>query len=107
MSDDPFAQRLAAEGLVAGPWSNGPGDRYAAHAHGYDKVLGATTGSITFHVSDAGTNLDVELDTGDRLNLPANTSHAATVGSRGVRCLEAHLPAGSLGPLAVYRAGDW
>ena len=31
--------RLRAEGLDAGAWSNGPHDRYAAHDHGYDKVL--------------------------------------------------------------------
>ena len=33
------ADRLRAEGLDPGPWSNGPGDRYAAHRHDYDKVL--------------------------------------------------------------------
>ena len=98
-------QRLDDEGLGAAPWSNGPGDRYAAHSHGYDKVLVATTGSITFHLPD--TAQDVELGEGDRLNLPANTTHAATVGVRGVRCLEAHRPAGSGGPLAVLRAGEW
>ena len=30
---------LAAEGLSAARWSNGPGDAYQAHRHGYDKVL--------------------------------------------------------------------
>jgi hypothetical protein len=38
----------------------------------------------------------VNLATGDRLELPAGTMHGATVGSDGVECLEAHLPAGSL-----------
>ena len=89
-----LAARLAAEGLNASGWGNGPGDTYAAHSHGYDKVLVATSGSITFHLVDIGR--DVTLDAGDRLDLPAGTTHAATVGSAGVQCLEAHLPAGSL-----------
>ena len=28
--------KLASEGLSAYRWSNGPGDRYAAHTHTYD-----------------------------------------------------------------------
>jgi quercetin dioxygenase-like cupin family protein len=75
-------------------WSNGPGDTYAAHSHGYDKVLVATRGSITFHLIDLGR--DVTLKPGERLELPAGTVHAATVGPDGVGCLETHLPAGSL-----------
>ena len=81
--------------LAAHEWSNGPGDTYAPHSHGYDKVLVATSGSIVFHLIDLGR--DVTLDSGERLELPAGTVHGATVGPSGVRCLEAHLPAGSLG----------
>ena len=88
------SDRLRAEGLAPSSWGNGPGDRYAAHSHGYDKVLVAVAGSITFHLDGS----DVELATGDRLELPHGTGHAATVGADGVTCLEAHLPAGSLGP---------
>lgn len=86
--------RLRAEGLDPTSWGNGPGDRYAAHSHGYDKVLVATHGSITFHLVDLGR--DVNLSAGERLDLPAGTNHAATVGAAGVTCLEAHLPAGTL-----------
>ena len=42
-------------------------------------------GSVTFHTADG----DLILEVGDRLNLPAGTDHAATVGDRGVTCLEA------------------
>ncbi len=98
--------RLAAEGLDASAWGNGPGDTYSAHSHGYDKVLVATSGSITFHLTDLGR--DVVLATGDRLELPAGTTHGATVGSEGVECLEAHLPAGSLpAGLRPLPAGSW
>jgi len=90
--------RLAAEGLVAPSWGNAPRDRYSAHSHDYDKVLVATAGSMTFHLVELGR--DVTLTEGERLELPAGTVHGATVGSSGVSCLEAHLPAGTLAGVA-------
>lgn len=87
--------RLAAAGLAASSWSNGPGDRYGAHRHDYDKVLVAARGAIVFSLPEA--DRDVSLAEGDRLDLPAGTLHAAVVGPSGVECLEAHLPAGRLG----------
>jgi hypothetical protein len=98
--------RLRKEGLDPSSWGNAPGDRYAAHSHGYDKVLVATSGSITFHLVDTGR--DVNLATGERLDLPAGTAHAATVGHSGVTCLEAHLPAGTLGREPLHKgSGEW
>lgn len=87
--------RLAAEGLTASAWGNGPFDHYPEHRHGYDKVLVAAAGAITFHLPELGR--DVLLGAGDRLDLPAGTLHGADVGPDGVTCLEAHLAAGSLG----------
>jgi quercetin dioxygenase-like cupin family protein len=97
--------RLAAEGLAPGSWSNGPGDRYAPHAHDYDKVLVCTAGSVRFGVPDLGSAVDLE--EGDRLDLPAGTRHDALVGPDGVTCLEAHLPVGALGALRRHAAGTW
>jgi quercetin dioxygenase-like cupin family protein len=97
--------RLRAEGLDPGAWSNGPGDRYGAHEHGYDKVLVCERGSIRFGLPDRGET--VELRVGDRLDLPAGTRHDAHVGTDGVTCLEAHLPAGRLPALRRIPAGDW
>ena len=100
------AARLRAEGLDASRWSNGPGDRYGVHEHGYAKVIVVAAGSITFGLPDEGRS--IELATGDRLELPAGTRHDAVVGRSGVTCLEAHLPAGSLGPVPARRvAGEW
>jgi quercetin dioxygenase-like cupin family protein len=96
--------RLRAEGLAASSWANGPGDRYAEHVHDYDKVLVTERGSITFHLPADGR--DVTLHPGERLDLPAGTRHAATVGPDGVSCLEAHLPAGSLARPAAHRS-EW
>jgi uncharacterized protein YjlB len=97
--------RLAREGLSPSAWSNGPGDTYAAHRHAYDKVLVTASGSIRFHLPELG--LDIDLNEADRLELPAGTLHAATVGSVGVTCLEAHLPAGSLDGQPRQRTGEW
>jgi uncharacterized protein YjlB len=99
------AARLRAEGLDPESWSNGPGDRYAAHEHGYDKVIVVARGSIRFGLPD----LDrvVDLADGDRLELPAGTRHDAVVGPAGVTCLEAHLPRGSLVGLTHRSAATW
>lgn len=97
-------QRLAAAGIQASAWANAPGDRYAPHAHDYDKVLVAVQGSITFRLTAQG--VTYALVAGDRLDLPAGSIHAADVGPTGVRCLEGHLTAGSLHPEPV-RVADW
>ncbi len=98
-------ERLRAEGWHPSPWSNGPGDDYRAHQHDYDKVLVVAHGSIRFGLP--GTDAVVELGVGDRLDLPAGTSHDALVGPDGVTCLEAHAPAGTLSRVARQAAGDW
>ena len=105
MTDTDLARRLRDEGLEAGAWSNGPGDRYAAHEHAYDKVLVCSAGSIRFGLPATGAS--VTLGVGDRLDLPAGTSHDALVGPQGVACLEAHLPAGRLEGLRRVAVGDW
>jgi quercetin dioxygenase-like cupin family protein len=80
--------RLRHEGLQPYEWSNGPGDTYSAHSHSYNKVICVVSGSITFGLPDRGEA--VLLQAGDRLDLPTGVMHDATVGARGVACLEAH-----------------
>jgi quercetin dioxygenase-like cupin family protein len=80
------ARRLREEGVEPHAWSNGPGDRYGAHDHGYEKVLMCAAGSIVFGVgADA---MPVELRAGDGFVLPAGTRHSAEVGPAGCTCLE-------------------
>lgn len=79
---------LAQEKLEPYAWGNSPGDVYGSHTHGYHKVIYVVEGSITFGLP--GENRQVTLEVGDRLELPAGTSHNAVVGPQGVRCLEAH-----------------
>ena len=101
-----LADRLRAEGLAPGNWSNDPDDVYAAHVHDYDKVLVVERGSIVFGLPGLGTA--VALAVGDRLDLPAGTRHDAAVGPSGVTCLEAHPPAGIVGERPRHRpAGEW
>lgn len=97
--------RLRAEGLEPSAWSNLAGERYAPHDHGYDKVLVAVEGEVTFGL--IGEGREVVLTPGERLDLPAHTTHDAIVGRGGVTCLEAHRPAGSIGPRATPRGRDW
>ncbi len=99
------------EGLEPTRWSNGPGGRYAAHDHGYDKVIVVERGVIRFSLPGMSGVIApgdiVDLAKGDRLELPAGTAHDATVGPTGVACLEAHWPAGTLGRVARRAAGTW
>jgi quercetin dioxygenase-like cupin family protein len=100
-----LAARLRSEGLEPSRWSNGPGDAYGAHDHDYDKVLVVAAGSIRFGLPTA--NDAVDLEQGDRLELPVGTVHDAVVGPSGVICLEAHVPAGYLAALRRIPAGAW
>ena len=95
--------RLASEGLEPSEWANGPGDRYLAHRHDYDKVLLCLEGSIAFGLPELGRT--VRMEPGDRLDLPSNTLHDAVAGTAGVRCLEAHLPPGMLPRRVLHRPG--
>jgi quercetin dioxygenase-like cupin family protein len=78
---------FAREGLSPHRWSNGPGDTYAPHSHVYHKVLYCLRGSISFHLTATGE--DIELHAGDRLDIEPHTEHSATVGPHGVECIEA------------------
>ena len=68
-------------------------------------MIVVAAGSIRFGLPNSGGGHELAL--GDRLELPAGTTHDALVGGEGVTCLEAHLPAGSL--TGVYRRpqGTW
>jgi quercetin dioxygenase-like cupin family protein len=81
---------LRAAGVELLTWSNGPGDRYAAHEHGFAKLLLCAEGSITFLIGVDGE--PVELAAGDGFELPPHTTHAAIVGPAGCTCVEGHRP---------------
>jgi len=84
-------EKMRQEGLEPYAWSNGPLVTYAAHEHPYHKVLYVTDGSIVFTLHGPVPKA-LPLKTGDRMDLPPNTSHSAVVGPSGVTCLEAQKP---------------
>jgi glyoxylate utilization-related uncharacterized protein len=77
-------ERLRGEADDVHGWSNGPGDRYTRHSHAYTKILYCVSGSIDFALDDRV----LHLRAGDRMELPAGTAHAATVGPEGCTCVE-------------------
>jgi quercetin dioxygenase-like cupin family protein len=79
-------EKLRSEATGCYSWSNGPGDRYAAHSHGYEKVLYCVDGSITFVLEDEDRRF--LLRPGDRMVLPVGTLHSAVVGPHGCTCIE-------------------
>ena len=79
-------EKLRGEATNCYSWSNGPGDRYAPHSHGYEKVLYCVDGSIAFVLEQEVRRL--ELKAGDRMVLPAGTVHSAEVGPGGCTCIE-------------------
>lgn len=83
---DELMTRLRGEATDCYSWSNGPGDRYAPHSHGYEKVLYCVGGSIAFILEREGRRL--ELTAGDRMVLPSGTVHSAEVGPDGCTCIE-------------------
>jgi quercetin dioxygenase-like cupin family protein len=85
-SPEDLMTRLRGEATGCYSWSNGPGDRYGAHSHSYEKVLYCVDGSITFVLESEGRQL--ELKPGNRMVLPARTVHSAVVGPAGCTCIE-------------------
>jgi len=83
---DELMAKLRSEASGCYSWSNGPGDRYAPHSHGYEKVLYCVDGSITFVLDEEGRR--IEMRPGDRMVLPAGTIHSADVGPGGCSCVE-------------------
>ena len=83
---DELVSGMKSEGLVPYVEDDEPGHEYEPHIHPNDEVLVVVSGEITFGVGDDSWVLHA----GDRLNLPANTSHwAATGGTETIRILTA------------------
>jgi mannose-6-phosphate isomerase-like protein (cupin superfamily) len=85
MTHEEIRNAFADEGLSPNSWSNDANYFYEEHSHDYDKVLYCVEGEVTFHLKDG----DVLLHPGQRVDIPAGTPHAATVGPHGVECMEA------------------
>jgi quercetin dioxygenase-like cupin family protein len=69
---------LSAEGLEHDLYSDSPGTKYGRHKHAFDDFIVIVSGKMRI-VTDTQ---DWVMKPGDRLNLPANTSHSAEVVGR-------------------------
>ncbi|MEP7105934.1 MAG: cupin domain-containing protein [Chloroflexota bacterium] len=79
-------RQLEAEATACYRWSNGPGDRYSAHVHDYEKILYCEEGSIVFRLEAEAR--EVALEAGDRMVLAAGMRHSAVVGPGGCMFVE-------------------
>jgi quercetin dioxygenase-like cupin family protein len=84
-SEEAIHERFAREGLHPRLWSGGPGLEFGIHTHPEPKLVYCVKGSITFRAGPSS----YPMGAGDRLEIDAETEHAATVGPDGVECAEA------------------
>lgn len=81
--------RLHQEGYDSLKWYDVPGASYPSHRHAQDECLWILKGEIVLEIAGA----KYELQSGDRIYLPARTPHTARVpGSRSVTYLIGQRP---------------
>jgi len=77
---------LATEGLECELYSDAPGTKYGRHKHPFDDFVVIVSGKMRIWTDEH----EWTMKPGDRLNLPANTTHwAEVVGKEEVRYLSA------------------
>jgi hypothetical protein len=79
--------RLASEGYQAVKWTGDPYQMYLPHAHIYSELLWLIDGSLTI-LLPAESRL-LELNPGDRIEVPAGILHASQAGPEGALYLAA------------------
>ncbi len=85
---DELVDNMKAEGLVPYVEDDEPGHEYEPHIHPNDEVLVVVSGELTLGVGDDSWVLRA----GDRIDLPADTSHwAETGGTETIRILTASI----------------
>lgn len=81
-----LSDMLHGEGLQTQCWSESAGHVSELLLHSYDSVLYVLEGRITFRLPES--RRSINLNTGDRIDLPAYVVHNAVVGPEGVTCVE-------------------
>jgi quercetin dioxygenase-like cupin family protein len=93
-SEEEAEARLHQEGYESFRWYDVPGASYPKHRHSHDECIWVLKGEITFKIGDG----EFKLSPGDRLYLPANAAHTASVPSdKGVTYLVGQLTRASSG----------
>jgi quercetin dioxygenase-like cupin family protein len=87
-SEAELRHRLISEGLDPRTWSAASGDREPVHSHEFPMTVYCVEGSAWVTIVDDH-NRTIELEPGDRLDIPPGVRHAAMAGLDGATCLEA------------------
>lgn len=82
-SETTLRERLEADGFSSFAWSDPPRAHYEEHAHDHDESIWLVAGEICFGAAGH----ELVLTPGDRLMLPAGTSHTADAGPSGATYL--------------------
>ncbi len=83
---DELKRKLESEGLESELYSDLPGTKYGRHKHPFDDFLVIVAGKMKL-ITDTG---EWTMKPGDRLDIPANTLHAAEmIGKEEVKYLSA------------------
>ena len=75
---DTLKQQLETEGFSAYKWSGRPGGAYLDYIHTQDEVVCVLSGTADVKVADE----HGAIESGDRMDVPANTYHSITVTSK-------------------------
>lgn len=74
---------MSDEGLLVTEWTDDAGETYSEHSHPGREVRVVLRGSMTIVVE----GLEIELGSGDRIDLEPGERHSARVGPNGVSYL--------------------
>jgi quercetin dioxygenase-like cupin family protein len=86
-SVDDLRQRLVDAGYQVVRWASEPHQVYLPHAHIYTELLWLVEGTLTIILPAHGRL--IELNPGDRVEVPAGTLHASQAGPEGALYLAA------------------
>jgi quercetin dioxygenase-like cupin family protein len=88
-SESVITRLLHKENLRPYMWEAKPNQRQAIHSHNTQTVLYVVEGTLDIILPDD--NLQVQLRSGDRIDIPASVRHGTVVGKNGVKCAEANV----------------
>jgi quercetin dioxygenase-like cupin family protein len=79
--------RLENEGLIPSSWSCESGERFPVQKTTTARTVYCVEGGIWFILTDEK-DRTIELEPGDRIDIPAGIRHGVMAGMDGVTCLE-------------------
>lgn len=89
LNEEEVSAKLSGEGYQPNRVIEPPDARYDNHLNSYDLILAFVAGSADVKVADTV----YACIAGDRLNIPGDQPHSATIGREGVTYLMVQVPA--------------